>query len=294
MEKPDGEKVNRIPMARHFRPAMPMALRFRDYSETSDVFHCHEFHELVLVLGGSGEHVTEEHSYPVFPGDIFLIRPPQFHGYRKLRQLRIANFLYMPDCLGPELDSLKSLLGYYIFFESDPHLAAAGRLRGRPALGDGSFAQARELTLRMQREQQEKIPGWEFQFRLLFLELMLLICRTFSDGAVIQSAETVKIGRILRYFDENYSRPVTLDELARQCGCSVPTLTRLFRETMQDSPIDYLNRLRLEKAAGLLRDTRLPVGEIARRTGFCDSNYLSKRFSRRFGLSPRAFRNRER
>lgn len=279
-----------IALDQHFRANMSVVLRIRDYSENSDQLHSHEFHELVLVLGGTGLHVLQERSYPIYPGDVFLIKPRQVHGYRNLKKLNIANFLYLPDRLAGELELLKSLLGYYVFFESDPLLAGRAHYKNRLTLEAEHFNRARELTLRMRREQQQQTPGWELTHRLYFLQLIVLICRAFSKSETIGSEETVKVGRILRYFEENYARPVTLAEVARHCGCSVPTLTRFFREAMNDSPIDYLNRLRLDKAAELLRNSRLPVTEIARKTGFCDSNYLTKCFTRRFALSPRAYR----
>ena len=290
MDQFPGKAPHFITSDHHFHRDMPVALRIRDYSEKSDLLHSHEFHELVLVLGGSGLHVLQERSYPIYPGDVFLIKPRQVHGNRNLKKLNIANFLYLPDRLAAELDQRKSLLGYYVFFESDPLLAGRARYKNRLTLEAERFNQARELTLRMRREQQRQTPGWELMSRLLFLQLMLLICRTFSKSETTGSEETMKIGRILRYFEENYARPVALAEVARHCGCSVPTLTRFFREAMDDSPIDYLNRLRLDKAAELLRSSRLPVTEIARKTGFCDSNYLTKCFTRRFALSPRAYR----
>lgn len=134
MDQFPGKAPHFITSDHHFHRDMPVALRIRDYSEKSDLLHSHEFHELVLVLGGSGLHVLQERSYPIYPGDVFLIKPRQVHGYRNLKKLNIANFLYLPDRLAAELDQLKSLLGYYVFFESDPLLAGRARYKNRLTL----------------------------------------------------------------------------------------------------------------------------------------------------------------
>ena len=60
---------------------------------------------------------------------------------------------------------------------------------------------------------------------------------------------------------------------------------------MDTSPVAYLNRLRLEHAAELLRTTGWPVSEIAARCGFPDSNYFTRVFRLSFAQSPRTYRN---
>lgn len=53
-----------------------------------------------------------------------------------------------------------------------------------------------------------------------------------------------------------------------------------------------LNRMRLERAAGLLVGTRMTVAEIAAHVGIDDPNYLARRFRQQFGVTPSAFRLR--
>ncbi len=289
----EAEPIRFIPRAEFFDGNRAVTLQMCEYAGGEDCFHYHEFHELVLVLDGSGLHVTREREYPIFPGDVFLIRPPQVHAYRNLRQLSIVNILYLPEQFEKELEMLKPLLGFYAVFESDPRLAAKPRYAGRLTLTGENFAAARELVRRMLREEQRRTPGWEYMTRLLFQELLLLICRSFSNRESIRSEANVKISRALRFLEENYARRVTLGEVAKFCNCSVPSLTRLFREALGAGPIGTLNSLRLDKAAELLRNSELSITVIAAKTGFCDSNYLTKCFKRRFHLSPRAYRRAE-
>lgn len=291
MNPPEKSPHSFIPVSRHFRGNAPVTLRLRNYQELSDLFHCHEFSELVLVLSGSGIHVTQERETPIYPGDVFLIQPRRMHGYRELRQLHIANFLFVQQRFTRELEQLKSLRGYYHLFEEATPVRNNSSSR---TLNEREFSGARELMARMQQEQQGKSPGWELQFRLLFVELLLLICRSFSRSQKECEESSLPVERTLRYLDEHYAEPVTLHLLARHCGCSVPTLTRQFRLRTGDSPIGYLNRLRLDKAARLLSGTTLPVGEIAGKTGFGSSSYLARCFRTRYQLSPHAWRKKYR
>ena len=80
MDQFPGKAPHFITSDHHFHRDMPVALRIRDYSENSDLLHSHEFHELVLVLGGSGLHVLQERSYPIYPGAVSYTHLQQSDG----------------------------------------------------------------------------------------------------------------------------------------------------------------------------------------------------------------------
>lgn len=65
----------------------------KKYLLDADLVHEHDFHELVLVLSGSGLHMTEDGEYPLSRGDLYLVRPGCLHGYRDLDGLEIVNIL---------------------------------------------------------------------------------------------------------------------------------------------------------------------------------------------------------
>ena len=83
---------------------------------------------------------------------------------------------------------------------------------------------------------------------------------------------------------------IDMAALARRASVSRATLYRLFVRATGGSPLDYLQRPRLRHASSLLLNTHLPVGEVARRAGFADSNYFARLFRARFGCPPRKFR----
>ena len=69
-------------------------------------------------------------------------------------------------------------------------------------------------------------------------------------------------------------------------------LMRVFRKATGQTPIEYLVRLRIQRAMDMLRNTDLTVTEIALEVGFNDSNYFTRQFRRILGESPRSFRQR--
>jgi len=85
----------------------------------------------------------------------------------------------------------------------------------------------------------------------------------------------------------------TLAELSEKAGYSVPHFSALFRRYFHASPIDYLIRARMNRAAYLLRDSNRRVGEVAAMAGYDDIFHFSKLFKKHFGKSPREFSGRK-
>ncbi|MBV9278871.1 MAG: helix-turn-helix transcriptional regulator [Chloroflexi bacterium] len=96
----------------------------------------------------------------------------------------------------------------------------------------------------------------------------------------------------IRYLEQRYMGPITVEELAGLIGYSTTYLTRKFRQQLGISPRDYLLGLRIRRACSLLGDTRLPIASIAAEVGFRDSHYFATRFHRAMGMTPSAFRAR--
>ena len=271
-----------------FREGFP--LRVFNYHQPDDILHCHDFHELVVVRKGSGFHVIDEEEYSISRGDAFLIRPGHVHTYRNVHGLEIVNILYWPEQLELPLYDLKNASGYYIFFEAKPQMRGRYREKGRLTFTHEQLRQAEEIIAGMILEQQGHADGREFFLRVSFLRLVGLICRAFSEIEEGQPNELACASRAIRFFEQNYHHAITLAEVARVCGKSSSSIVRLFREAFGHSPIEYLINLRLEKAAAMLRQSEAAISEIAMATGFGDSNYFTKMFRRKFGVSPRDYR----
>lgn len=278
-----------LDISKDFKPDEAIFIHPYIYRQESDRKHYHDFYELVIVRHGSGEHVTKDGSYAVNPGDVFLIRPGDPHGYNNMHRMELINLLYRPEKLRDLLDELKDTPGYGRFFEADPELSGRYRFRDRSVIDDETMRKVEELVMRLVEEQRLRASGWRLMVRMLFMQVLCLICRTFEKAHRNPDGPD-EIIRIIRYLHGNYARRITLSSLAARFGKSVPTLNRLFQSALDRSPIAYLIDLRLEKAAAELRNSTDPVSVVAARCGFGDSNYFSKMFTRQFGSSPRQYR----
>jgi YesN/AraC family two-component response regulator len=90
---------------------------------------------------------------------------------------------------------------------------------------------------------------------------------------------------------ENFTRKISLNEIANASGFSTPYFSTIFKEEMGENFSSYLNRLRVEKASYLLVHTNHSLNNITRACGFEDQSWFSKIFKAYTGISPRKYRN---
>ena len=83
---------------------------------------------------------------------------------------------------------------------------------------------------------------------------------------------------------------LSLDDVAQAAGLSAFHLLRVFRRSIGVTPHQYLLRQRLMRAIALLRDTALPVIDVAYAAGWADLSNFNRTFRREVGCSPREFR----
>lgn len=92
------------------------------------------------------------------------------------------------------------------------------------------------------------------------------------------------------YLDSHIAEKLTLSDLSGITYLSVSQMIRIFKEAYGETPYEYLTERRLETAKLLLRNTTLPVREVAARAGFADEHYFSGFFKEKCGTPPKVFR----
>jgi AraC-like DNA-binding protein/PAS domain-containing protein len=100
--------------------------------------------------------------------------------------------------------------------------------------------------------------------------------------------------RICEYIESHLEQKIGLEGLATMAGISTHHFARAFHQSVGIPPHSYLLSRRLERAERMLRETQLPLSEIAVATGFSDQSHLARHFRRRTGMSPGLARWKER
>ena len=126
-------------------------------------------------------------------------------------------------------------------------------------------------------------------------ELILLLLQTKNAESILQfvtdlvSPNTVNLKKVIEL---HLSENLTIDELARLCNLSVTSFKRQFSEIFKDSPINYINLRRIEKAKELLTISTLSIGEISYEVGVQDSQYFTRLFKNKVGETPTSYRRK--
>lgn len=102
---------------------------------------------------------------------------------------------------------------------------------------------------------------------------------------------TYPIRRALDYLDKNYTRPVSLADIAADVGFSPEYFCRMFKNEVGMNFSTYLQELRLKESARLLKETGHRVYEIAEMVGYNNLSYYSRIFKRKYGINPYDYRN---
>lgn len=122
--------------------------------------------------------------------------------------------------------------------------------------------------------------------RALLLEVAHNCALPGQSGTI--SKETYRKCR--RYIDENFPDIPSPGYVADTCNVNVRYMAKLFRQYSDITPQQYIMRLKMNKAAGLLLTTNLTVGKVAEMTGFNDQYHFSRNFKKFHGKSPRKYR----
>lgn len=102
------------------------------------------------------------------------------------------------------------------------------------------------------------------------------------------------VGRACEFISYNYSRSISIDDIAEYAGLSRSHLYRVFMEVTSLSPKEYLTSFRIRRACGLIKSTDLNIGAIANSVGFEDNLYFSKVFKKIKGVSPKQYAEKHR
>lgn len=109
--------------------------------------------------------------------------------------------------------------------------------------------------------------------------------RTHASKAVVSS--------VMEYIQENFSNPeLNVETISRAFHISASYLSRIFKKETDESLIGYLTNLRLEEATKLLLTTNEKGYSVAQQVGYCDPNYFSYVFKKKYGIAPTRYRKK--
>lgn len=123
----------------------------------------------------------------------------------------------------------------------------------------------------------------------LFLS-QLVESSAYHSNQNVRRLRDFYIKEALSFIESNFQRDITIEEIAAVCGLNRSYFGKVFRETMGESPQAFLLHYRMARAAQLLKETRLSVGDIAQQVSYDNQLHFSRAFKNVHGISPREYR----
>ena len=98
----------------------------------------------------------------------------------------------------------------------------------------------------------------------------------------------------LTYIESNFQNDISIEEIAAVCGLNRTYFGKIFKEEVGKSPQEFLMNYRMIKATELLKLTNMPVSDVGNAVGYPNPLHFSRAFKTVYGISPRAWRNKNR
>lgn len=130
----------------------------------------------------------------------------------------------------------------------------------------------------------------EFAISAELYGLLMALC-AYVDDAQTQAIDK-RLLRVIRYIQNNYNAPITLDDILKESHYSKNHLERCFKQQMHMTIQEYISYLRLQKSQELLLTTDMYCNEIAAQVGLPDYRALNYLFKKRIGITPKEYRQR--
>lgn len=259
--------------------------------------------EIVSVFNSNGAYAMPRHDHREF-----MLLVPE-HGMLRFTDetnnwsttLIERQFLLVPPVWPHSSTSLTGNQGHVAFYVDPDYMSyALGDLSGEasrllrvPTLGIWHTSAPLHHLLLAKKELRRPSPFVDRRRQVAQADhLLLLECLAISlSEPSIRRSSTERHGAALvrdvcAYLAGNLGRAPDLDEVAAAFHVSRRHLTRLFAQHAGGSILAYVQRLRVERAKGLLRHTRLSVLEIAHTLGLDSPSHLAGLFRRETGMSP--------
>jgi len=144
-------------------------------------------------------------------------------------------------------------------------------------------------------ESAARSPGGTVVVSRLVDVLFVQALRTFILGtdcreSGLRALGDPQVGKALQLVHDRPTEAWTVESLARAVGLSRSAFAARFAELVGQPPLEYIGRWRMTKAAELLRESDLPLGDVAERAGYRSEAAFSRAFKRHEGTAPATYR----
>ncbi len=276
-------------LSEHGTALFPVACYVDHLPEITIPWHWHGEFEATFVIEGQATISTDAEVFTVRAGDAFFINAGALHEERSAEGCVLSPVVFHPRLVGGSIDS--------VFWQSFV----------QPLLGDRCFKAIHfDRALPWHDAVIQSIhdawhacvnepPGYPLAVRESLSKVVFQIAQYRSANIQTPSEkllrDAARIKCMLQYIQEHLSEPLTIRQIAHSANISESECLRCFRATIGTTPIQYVKRFRVHRAAHLLTSTDEKIVQIGMQCGFQEMSYFSKIFRELQGCTPTEYRS---
>lgn len=238
--------------------------------------HSHTFHELYYMANGSATYYIDSRIYHIQSGNFVFIPKGiahkttyENHADNERLLLNFSDAIFTTELHGikKELCSTRIL---YIPEEMIPYFE--------------------DLLKQIEAESDRKDECSTIMLNLYITQLLVQLCRYKYHVQPVLSGADQTIYEISKYLRLHFNENISLNLLSHEFSMSESHLSRIFKAHTGIGINEYLTYVRITNAEKLLKETDLPIAQIAQQCGYDDSNYFSTVFKRIKNITPQKYR----
>ena len=191
----------------------------------------------------------------------------------------------------------KELPWEYVWIEFDG-------LRAKEAMDTAGFSLDRPIIKKKKRDMSQKMEeelvyiathSDETIFNIIgHLYLFLDYFMRSTVSTVVKGSTKLQdyyIKEAITYIEQNFQNDISVVDIANRLGINISYFGKIFKQTLKQTPQEFLINYRMIKATELLRLTKMSIGDISKAVGYENQLHFSRAFKKIYNISPREWRN---
>ena len=257
--------------------------RIRHVNKDVPLTHSHQYNEIYFLQSGKCNVYIDNETYCLEDGSVLFI--PAFKEHTFI-------YPFTQDIKRTVLYISTEQLNWYFnkdFKDEINNLFINKHLQ----LSRKSFSNLSNIFEKIQFEKYSLDNMSELLTKAYFFELIIYLirCQRYTHNINQKTnLSNITIGEIVNFIENNYSRQLTLPEIAAQFGISESSLTKKIKIFTNMTFKEYLTKTRIEAAKSLLISSEKSITEIAYECGYNNSNFFGDVFKKAVGMSPSSYR----
>ncbi|MFD2079132.1 AraC-type DNA-binding protein [Actinopolymorpha cephalotaxi] len=252
--------------------------------------HAHDFLVLVYVEEGEGSFSVDGTDLPLRPGQVHAVPPGRvidISAVIALTRCRAWSVAFTPDAV-PALAAVSPLA-----WSTHPLLAMFAPDAGHGLVAEPDRARWSEWLAELSDELADPHRLGAGEVVAGLLTRVLVAAARLAPPASVGAPDPL-VEQVFHQIEATFRDPVSAADIARALGYTPGHLTTVVRERTGRPLLEWVTERRMTEVRRMLRETDLPLGVVAARTGLRDATYLVRRFRDRYGITPERWRRSQR